>query len=47
MPDPAQRRVESRPPISVKIKVRAADTESLKNFLMEIQSLEGARSVRS
>lgn len=29
------------------IKVRAADTESLENFLMEIQSLEGVRSVRS
>jgi len=29
------------------IKVRAADTESLKNFLMEIQSLEGVRSVHS
>jgi len=31
----------------VLIKVRAADTESLENFLMEIQSLEGVRSVRS
>ncbi|HFF8436982.1 Lrp/AsnC ligand binding domain-containing protein [Serratia marcescens] len=29
------------------IKVRAADTESLENFLMEIQSFEGVRSVRS
>ena len=29
------------------IKVRAANTESLENFLMEIQSLEGVRSVRS
>lgn len=29
------------------IKVRAADTESLENFLMEIQSLDGVRSVRS
>lgn len=29
------------------IKVRAADTESLENSLMEIQSLEGVRSVRS
>lgn len=29
------------------IKVRAADTESLENFLMEIQNLEGVRSVRS
>ena len=29
------------------IKVRSADTESLENFLMEIQSLEGVRSVRS
>ncbi|MHC8946101.1 DNA-binding Lrp family transcriptional regulator [Advenella incenata] len=29
------------------VKVRAADTESLENFLMEIQSLEGVRSVRS
>lgn len=31
----------------VLVKVRAADTESLENFLMEIQSLEGVRSVRS
>ena len=31
----------------VLIKVRAADTESLENFLMEIQSLDGVRSVRS
>ncbi|MGU3576648.1 Lrp/AsnC family transcriptional regulator [Brucellaceae bacterium C25G] len=31
----------------VMVKVRAADTESLENFLMEIQSLEGVRSVRS
>jgi Lrp/AsnC family transcriptional regulator, leucine-responsive regulatory protein len=31
----------------VLIKVRAADTESLETFLMEIQSLEGVRSVRS
>lgn len=31
----------------VLIKVRASDTESLENFLMEIQSLEGVRSVRS
>jgi Lrp/AsnC family leucine-responsive transcriptional regulator len=29
------------------VKVRAADTESLESFLMEIQSLEGVRSVRS
>jgi Lrp/AsnC family leucine-responsive transcriptional regulator len=29
------------------VKVRAADTESLEQFLMEIQSLEGVRSVRS
>lgn len=29
------------------VKVRAADTESLEGFLMEIQSLEGVRSVRS
>ena len=29
------------------IKVRANDTESLETFLMEIQSLEGVRSVRS
>ncbi len=29
------------------IKVRAANTESLEDFLMEIQSLEGVRSVRS
>ncbi|WP_232476993.1 Lrp/AsnC family transcriptional regulator [Roseomonas sp. KE0001] len=31
----------------VLVKVRAADTESLETFLMEIQSLEGVRSVRS
>ncbi|SHJ47447.1 DNA-binding transcriptional regulator, Lrp family [Aureimonas altamirensis DSM 21988] len=31
----------------VLIKVRAADTEGLESFLMEIQSLEGVRSVRS
>lgn len=31
----------------VMVKVRADDTESLENFLMEIQSLEGVRSVRS
>lgn len=31
----------------VLIKVRAADTESLENFLMEIQSVQGVRSVRS
>ena len=31
----------------VLIKVRAADTESLENFLMEIQCVEGVRSVRS
>ena len=31
----------------VLIKVRAADTESLEHFLMEIQSLDGVRSVRS
>ncbi|MBW9115732.1 Lrp/AsnC family transcriptional regulator [Rhizobium cauense] len=31
----------------VLVKVRANDTESLENFLMEIQSLEGVRSVRS
>ncbi len=31
----------------VLVKVRAVDTESLENFLMEIQSLEGVRSVRS
>ncbi|WP_108659978.1 Lrp/AsnC family transcriptional regulator [Acuticoccus kandeliae] len=31
----------------VLVKVRAADTESLESFLMEIQSLEGVRSVRS
>jgi Lrp/AsnC family leucine-responsive transcriptional regulator len=31
----------------VLVKVRAADTESLENFLMEIQCLEGVRSVRS
>lgn len=31
----------------VLIKVRAADTESLENFLMEIQSVDGVRSVRS
>lgn len=29
------------------IKVRANDTESLETFLMEIQSLDGVRSVRS
>ncbi|MET3791002.1 Lrp/AsnC family transcriptional regulator [Aquamicrobium terrae] len=29
------------------VKVRAADTESLEEFLMEIQSLEGVRSLRS
>lgn len=29
------------------IKVRAVDTESLENFLVEIQSIEGVRSVRS
>lgn len=29
------------------VKVRAADTESLENFLIEIQSLEDVRSVRS
>ena len=32
---------------SVLVKVRAIDTESLEAFLMEIQSLEGVRSVRS
>jgi len=32
---------------SVLVKVRAANTESLEDFLMEIQSLEGVRSVRS
>lgn len=31
----------------VLVKVRADDTESLESFLMEIQSLEGVRSVRS
>ena len=31
----------------VLIKVRAADTESLEEFLIEVQSLEGVRSVRS
>lgn len=31
----------------VLIKVRAADTEGLESFLMEIQSLDGVRSVRS
>ncbi len=31
----------------VLIKVRAVDTEGLESFLMEIQSLEGVRSVRS
>ncbi|MGY3615227.1 Lrp/AsnC family transcriptional regulator [Bradyrhizobium sp. USDA 10063] len=31
----------------VLVKVRAADTESLETFLMEIQSLDGVRSVRS
>lgn len=31
----------------VLIKVRAVDTEGLERFLMEIQSLEGVRSVRS
>lgn len=31
----------------VLVKVRAVDTESLERFLMEIQSLEGVRSVRS
>ncbi len=31
----------------VLVKVRAANTESLEDFLMEIQSLEGVRSVRS
>lgn len=31
----------------VLVKVRAEDTESLENFLMEIQSLDGVRSVRS
>lgn len=31
----------------VLVKVRAIDTESLEEFLMEIQSLEGVRSVRS
>lgn len=29
------------------IKVRAVDTEGLESFLMEIQSVEGVRSVRS
>lgn len=29
------------------VKVRANDTESLENFLMEIQNLKGVRSVRS
>ncbi|MEX6220771.1 Lrp/AsnC ligand binding domain-containing protein [Providencia hangzhouensis] len=29
------------------IKVCAADTESLENFLMDIPSIEGVRSVRS
>ncbi len=29
------------------VKVRANDTESLENFLMEIQNLNGVRSVRS
>ncbi|EKE77107.1 MULTISPECIES: Lrp/AsnC family transcriptional regulator [Gallaecimonas] len=32
---------------SVMIKVRANDTESLEAFLMEVQRLEGVRSVRS
>lgn len=31
----------------VLVKVRANDTESLETFLMEIQSLDGVRSVRS
>lgn len=31
----------------VLIKVRAVDTESLESFLMDIQSLDGVRSVRS
>ncbi len=31
----------------VLVKVRAQDTEALENFLMEIQSLDGVRSVRS
>ncbi|WP_233144990.1 Lrp/AsnC family transcriptional regulator [Paracoccus yeei] len=31
----------------VLVKVRAADTEALESFLMEIQSLEDVRSVRS
>lgn len=31
----------------VLIKVRAVDTEGLERFLMEIQSLDGVRSVRS
>ncbi|MEL4375836.1 Lrp/AsnC family transcriptional regulator [Brucella cytisi] len=31
----------------VLVKVRAEDTESLENFLMEIQRLDGVRSVRS
>jgi hypothetical protein len=31
----------------VLIKVRAVDTEGLESFLMEIQSLDGVRSVRS
>ncbi|MDU6719143.1 MULTISPECIES: Lrp/AsnC ligand binding domain-containing protein [Enterobacterales] len=29
------------------MKVRAVDTESLESFLMEIQSVDGGRSVRS
>ncbi|BBT70223.1 MULTISPECIES: Lrp/AsnC family transcriptional regulator [Enterobacteriaceae] len=31
----------------VLMKIRAADTESLENFLIEVQSVEGVRSVRS
>ena len=31
----------------VLVKVRAIDTEALESFLMEIQSLEGVRAVRS
>ncbi|WP_320396578.1 MULTISPECIES: Lrp/AsnC ligand binding domain-containing protein [unclassified Klebsiella] len=29
------------------MKIRAADTESLETFLIEVQSVEGVRSVRS
>lgn len=44
-------RVEEIHPVAgdgcVLVKVRANDTESLEDFLMKIQSLDGVRSVRS